>query len=66
LRPYRGLRTPLIPMRQLKELIERGIEPNQELEIKSINSRYKKSGMANRRIRKGSKGGSFCGEGVLK
>ena len=65
LRPYLGLRTPLIPVSQLKNLIENNIEPAQDPKSQKVKSKLSKNGGSKRGLKNGSKKGSSSGKGGL-
>jgi len=65
LKPYLGLRTPLIPVSQLKNLIENNIEPSQEPKSQKVKSRLSKNGEIKPDLKNSSQTGSSYGREVL-
>lgn len=61
LKPYLGLRTPLIPVSQLKDLIENDIEPTQWPKSEGGKSKLSKNGAIKRGLKSGSKKRSSYG-----
>jgi hypothetical protein len=64
LKPYRGLRTPLIPVTQLKNLIENSIEPAHENRLEKVKSKTSKNGSGKRSLKNAPKKESSYGKEV--
>lgn len=62
LKPFRGLRTPLIPVKQIKDLIENSTEPTQTPKSKKLKDQFSKNCAIKQRARKGDKSSSSDGK----
>lgn len=67
LKPYLGLRTPLIPMSQLKNLIENHTEPSRDSKSENVNlpSQLSKNASVKHSTSKDSKAGESRGKEAL-
>jgi hypothetical protein len=65
LKPYLGLRTPLIPVTQLKNLIENNIEPAPEQKLERVKSKTLENGSGKQSLKITSKKESFYVKEVL-